>query len=73
MIEKGCCSRRVLDYVGMDKLQRAKKTFEKAAKHGGDADHAITVTAAGLADLAEGLIGLREDIEMIKALLRRTR
>ena len=48
------------------KLRHAKTNFEKAAKHFGDADHAINLVAAGLADLTAVINQLQEDVEQIK-------
>lgn len=49
------------------KLAQAKKLFDSAAKHGGDAAHTINETAKGLSMLAEALIELRADIDAIKS------
>lgn len=53
----------------MDKLQEAKKKFDLAAKHAGDAAHTTNVTAEGLSKLAEALMEIRSDIDKLKSKL----
>jgi len=64
---------RILDRSNMEKLLHAKALFERASKMYGQAADASTKTAEGPTYLVDALVEIRQEVEDIKAMLRRTK